>query len=63
MILTKRVKSVESLLMADAIANSSIRYDQAGNPALERHALSAFVIAAGLAEIEAAKPKRRLRWA
>ena len=69
LILTGRVAARESLVMGSAIANSSLRYDAAGNPALERHsargridALQAFTIAAGLAEIEAGRPRRGLRW-
>ena len=53
-----------SLLLASAIKESSIRRDPSGNPALDKHrqagridALSATVIAAGLAEIH--KPRKR----
>ena len=55
----------ESLLMVSAIKESVIRRDGAGNPALDKHrqrgridALQAAVIAAGLAELHGAKPKR-----
>ena len=69
LIVTGRVRATESLLMASAIANSSLRYDAAGNPALERHsargridALQAFTIAAGLCELADARKPRPLRW-
>ena len=58
--------SSESLMMASAIAESELRWDSAGNPALDksRHkaridALQATVIAAGLAEIWAARQVTR----
>lgn len=70
LILTGRVRSVESLVLASAVASSSLRFDPAGNPALDKaasrgriDALQAFVIAAGLCELEDARPRRRLRWA
>lgn len=66
LILGGQVKTRESLVMRSAIANSSIRYDGAGNPALEKarqrgriDALSAMVIAAGLAEIHTGRPRRK----
>ena len=56
--------------MRKAIADSSIRYDEAGNPALLKasekgriDALSATVIAAGLAEIHGQRQRRRWRYA
>ena len=65
-VLSRRLAAAPSLLMASAIAESSIRYDATGNPALEKgrarariDALSAAVIAAGLAEIHEGKPRRR----
>ncbi len=65
LVLDRRLHIAESLVMASAIAESEIRFDNAGNPALDksRHkaridALQASVIAAGLAEIwNARKPK------
>ena len=66
LVLAGKLKSPESLLMASAIKESSVRYDGSGNPALEKarsrgriDALSAAVIAAGLAERYAARPRRR----
>jgi len=64
-VLSGGFRASESLLMASAIKESSIRRDGAGNPALDKHrqrgridALQAAVIAAGLAELHGAKPKR-----
>ena len=58
-------RMAESLLMVSAIKESILRRDAAGNPALDKHkqrsridALQAAVIAAGLAELHGAKPKR-----
>ena len=66
LVLGNRLAVRESLVMRSAIAESVVRYDAAGNPALDKRraqsridALSACVIAAGLGEIEAARPKRR----
>ena len=66
-VLQRRFKLTESLLMASAIKESAIRRDAAGNPALDRHskrgridALSAAVIASGLAELHGGKPKRKI---
>ena len=68
MIMSKRLKTRESLVMRAAIANSSIRYDPAGNPALEKarqrgriDALSSVVIACGLYETYFGKPPRKFR--
>ena len=68
-VLTGRVRPVESLVMASAIRESSIRRDPLGNPALNKarvngriDALSAGVIAVGLAERHQMKPHGR-RWA
>ena len=70
MIMSGKLKSKESLVMRKAIADSSIRYDEAGNPALLKasekgriDALSATVIAAGLAEIHGQRQRRRWRYA
>ena len=70
MIISGKLKSKPSLVMRKAISDSAIRYDEAGNPALlkcgERgriDALSAMVIAAGLAEIYGQQPRRRWRYA
>ena len=53
----KKLSTTESLLLASAIKESTLRYDGAGNPALDKgrskgriDPLSAGVIAAGLAE-------------
>ena len=55
LVLSGRLRLAESLLMASAIKASAIRYDPLGNPSLHKaggriDALSAAVIAAGLAE-------------
>jgi len=69
-VLTGRVSSEESLLMASAIGESELRYDDAGNPALRKgrergriDAASAAVIALGLAELTAARRPVRVRHA
>ena len=66
--LSKKIAIRESLLMESAIADSSIRRDASGNPALAKarshgriDALSAAVIACGLAERVLAQPTRTLR--
>ena len=66
LILSGKLKTRESLALRSAVANSSIRYDPAGNPALEKarqrgriDLLSALVIASGLAEIHGAQPRRK----
>ena len=53
----KKLSTTESLLLASAIKESTLRFDGAGNPALDKgrskgriDSLSAGVIAAGLAE-------------
>ena len=69
MVLSGKLAVAESLVLRSAIAESSIRYDSAGNPALDKarargriDALPAAVIAAGLGEMVAACPvRRRLR--
>ena len=69
LVLAGRLRTAESLLMESAIAESSVRRDEAGNPALSKarersriDALQAGVIAAGLAELRgAAKPAMRYR--
>lgn len=69
-ILSRRLAVALSLVMRSAIANSMLRFDPAGNPALLKwkekgriDALSALVIACGLAEIWEGKPKRKRRHA
>ena len=65
----KRLSTRETLLMASAIKESALRYDGAGNPALDKtrkqgriDPLSASVIAAGLAEKYLhVKPKKKPR--
>lgn len=64
-VLEGRIQAQESLLMASAIRDSAIRYDGTGNPALDKgrakgriDALSAAVIAAGLAELYGASASR-----
>ena len=68
LVLTRKLRTLESLLLADAIKSSVIRRDGSGNPALDKSskagridALSAAVIAAGLAEIQGMKPRRSWR--
>ena len=68
LVLTRKLRTVENLLLDTAIAASVIRRDGAGNPALDQgskagriDALSAAVIAAGLAEIQGMKPRRSWR--
>ena len=63
LILNRRLALTESLALASAVSNSSIRRDGNGNPALDKATargridlLSAAVIAAGLAEKEFDKP-------
>ena len=64
-VLEGRIAASESLLMARAILDSAIRYDATGNPALDKgrakgriDALSAAVIACGLAELYGASASR-----
>ena len=68
MALGGKLHCAPSLMMQAAIADSKIDRDPRGNPALDKarrqgriDALSAAVIACGLAEIHSAKPKRRYR--
>ena len=68
MALSGKLKCSPSLMMQAAIADSKVDRDARGNPALNKarrqgriDALSAAVIACGLAEIHSAKPKRRYR--
>ena len=68
LVLTRKLRTRETLLLADAIKASVIRRDGAGNPALDQgtkqgriDALSATVIAAGLAEIQGMRPRRSWR--
>ena len=67
-ILSRRIACAPSLVMANAIAESSIRYDASANPALDKarsrsrtDALSAAVIASGLAALHEHEPRRRVR--
>ena len=68
LVLSRNLRTLESLLLTDAIKSSVIRRDGSGNPALDKgtkqgriDALSATVIAAGLAEIQGIKPRRSWR--
>ena len=68
LVLTRNLRTLESLLLASAIKSSVIRRDGSGNPALDQgskqgriDALAATVIAAGLAEIQGMKPRRSWR--
>ena len=67
-VLSRKLRTAQSLLLESAIRESVIRRDGAGNPALDKarknariDALSAFVIASGLAEIIAARPRSTWR--
>ena len=67
-VLSRKLRTAQSLLLESAIRASVIRRDGAGNPALDKarknariDALSAFVIASGLAAIVAAQPRRSWR--
>ena len=67
-VLSRKLRTAQSLLLESAIKESVIRRDGAGNPALDKarknariDALSAFVISEGLAEIVAAQPRRSWR--
>ena len=64
-VLARKVRSRESLLLASAIAESALEFDRRGNPALDKgrakgriDALSAAVIAAGLAELHGGRSRR-----
>ena len=66
LVLNRRLKLTESLALATAVSSSSIRRDGNGNAALDKATgrgridlLSAFVIAAGLAESEFDRPAGR----
>ena len=68
LVLTRNLRTLESLLLDCAIKSSVIRRDGSGNPALDQgskqgriDALSAAVIAAGLSEIEGMRPRRSWR--
>ena len=68
-VLGRNLKHGGGLLLSSAIADSILRYDKAGNPALDKSrrygridAVSAGVIAAGLAERFQASPKYRWRY-
>ena len=65
LVLGGRLAVAESLLLRSAVASSELRYDNAGNPALDKRkararidALSAAVIAAGLGEMYQNAPAR-----
>ena len=67
-VLSRKLRTTQSLLLETSIKESVIRRDGAGNPALDKarknariDSLSAFVIASGLAEIVAAQPRRSWR--
>ena len=68
LVLTRRLRTLESLLLDCAIKSSVIRRDGSGNPALDQgskagriDALSATVIAAGLSALEGMRPRRAWR--
>ena len=68
LVLTTKLRTRESLLLADAIKSSVIRRDASGNPALDKgskqgriDALQSAVIAAGLSEIHGMTPRRSWR--
>ena len=68
LVLTRNLRTLESLLLADAIKASVIRRDGSGNPALDQgskqgriDALSATAIAAGLSALEGMRPRRSWR--
>lgn len=68
-VLGRKLRSRESLLLASAIAESALDFDRRGNPALDKgrakgriDALSAAVIAAGLAELQGPRPGRGWRY-
>ncbi|MDE0274147.1 MAG: terminase large subunit [Gammaproteobacteria bacterium] len=68
-VLRREIVCAPSLMMRSAIAKSSIRRDGSGNPALQKandrgriDALSAAVIACGLAEVFAGRPRRTWRY-
>ena len=67
-VLSRSLFMAENLLVASAIKNSVIRRDASGNPALDKgkqrgriDPLSALVIASGLSELEAVRPRRTYR--
>ena len=67
-VLSRDLFMAENLLMTSAIKNSVIRRDASGNPALDKgkqrgriDPLSALVIASGLSELDAVKPRRTYR--
>ena len=68
LVLSRNLRTRETLLLSSAIAASAIRRDGSGNPALDQgskrgriDALSAAVIAAGLAELQGMRPRRSWR--
>ena len=68
LVLTRNLRTLESLLLASAIKSSVVRRDASGNPALDQgskqgriDALSAAVIASGLSELEGMRPRRSWR--
>ena len=69
-VLSRRLAAAPSLLMASAISESAIDHDALGNPRLDKgrargriDALSAAVIACGLAALSETRPRRRWRYA
>ena len=68
LVLGRNLRTLESLLLASAIKSSVIHRDASGNPALDQgskagriDALSATVIASGLAAIQGMRPRRSWR--
>ena len=68
LVLTRNLRTLKSLLLADAIRAAVIRRDGSGNPALDQGSkagridpVSAMVIAAGVSELEGMKPRRSWR--
>ena len=68
-VLSRRFACASSLLMASAISESAIDFDAIGNPRLDKgrargriDALSATVIAAGLAALHEGRPRRTWRY-
>ena len=68
MVLAEKIRCRESMLMASAIAESSVKYDSNGNEGLDKSrqhgridALSAGIIACGEAEHVIARPSRKAR--
>ena len=68
MVMSREIRHGGGLLLASAIANSALRYDSAGNPALDRSGpgridpLQAAVIAAGLSQLQGKKGRSSWRY-